>query len=190
MDASLLVLSAVVAAGKMPGRTSLQKVCYFANNRMRGRVYFFPHYFGPYSPEVARAATELVSSQLVTDQVESGSLSEPWTTTNGRLITDWERHNLSVSPDGRAFLRSVKGERRTLILQVRNIVKNLSEATDLDPTTLSAAAKIHFIVRSEGAKTWRQVRSRARAHEWKMTDGDIRAALSTLGRAGFRVTLR
>lgn len=183
-------MTSVDAAGTMPGRTSLQKVCYFANSRLRGNVFFFPHYFGPYSPDVARAATELVSSQLVQDQIESGSLSEPWITTKGRMITEWERHNLSISGDGRRYLKSIKDERRQEIYRVRGFVKHLRDATELDPSTLSLAAKVHFIVRAERAQTWRQVRSKGRAHGWTLSDDDLKAALRTLARSRFRVTLR
>lgn len=190
VEANLLVVSAISAAGTIPGRTSLQKVCYFANFRLGGRVFFFAHYFGPYSPEVARAATELVSSRLVQDRVESGSLSEPWVTTKGRLITEWERHNLTISPDGRRYLKSIQDERKPQIFHVRGIVKNLSKATDLDPSALALAAKVHFIAHSEGAQTWRQVKSKARAHGWDVADGDLKAALRTLARSGFKVTLK
>jgi len=190
VEASLLVISSIDAAGTMPGRTALQKVCYFANNRLRGTVFFFPHYFGPYSPEVARAATELVSSQLVRDQIESGTLSQPWVTTKGRQISEWERHNLSTSSDGRRYLKSVKDDRRKQIYHVRGIVKNLQTATELDPTSLSLAAKVHFLSSSEGARTWRQVRSKARAHGWTLDDDDLKVALRALARATFKVTLR
>lgn len=189
MEAGLLVLSAVNAAGVMPGRTALQKACYFANFRLGGTVFFFPHYFGPYSPEVARAATELVSSRLVRDEIDSGSLREPWVTNGGRLMTDWERHNLSTSRDGKRYLRSIRGEGRSQMERVERIVEALRTATELDPTALSLSAKVHFMVRTERATSWRRLKSKARQHGWEISDKQLRDALRTLSRAGFRVTI-
>jgi uncharacterized protein YwgA len=64
---------------KMVGRTLLQKKVFFVNELLKGTIAFLPHYYGPYSREVASAVDSLVSAGLLTERPERfPEYDTPW----------------------------------------------------------------------------------------------------------------
>src|SRR5438046_4670862 len=80
MDKSDAILATVALAGTpLHGRTTLQKLAYFESEAGLFHARFKPHYYGPYSQEVADAVEELVSLGYLKETVTLlGEQQESW----------------------------------------------------------------------------------------------------------------
>lgn len=183
MASSDLILYITSKMGTIPGRTSLQKLCYFADLETSGAIPFKPHYYGPYSSEVANNADALLSYNYLDERKETGSLSSPWTTAGGTVITDWERRSYTITSDGDRYLSRLSYERRAELAKADKLLAALKEATNLDPTKLSTLAKVHFVVTHDGASRSDRaaILAAIKANGWKLSVIDVNRALKTLG---------
>jgi hypothetical protein len=124
------------------GRTRLQKEVYFLRGRLGVPVVYQPHYYGPYSAELAFTTQSLVAEGLVTEDVtpvESESRFE------GRLYT------YKLTADG-----------EELVAQWRDAEPEEAHAFDgaydelqlgsQSVTRLAVASKLYHVVLSEGGK--------------------------------------
>lgn len=73
MNISALVLAVVEnePGNHVVGRTLLQKKIFFLKEMISEQVKFFPHYYGPYSREVAGAVDSLVSAGILKEIAEN-----------------------------------------------------------------------------------------------------------------------
>ena len=134
MDARDLVLAVVAQCPdkKVPGRTVLQKVVYFCTVGLRLDVTYFPHYFGPYSEEIAQATRSLCSL---------GFLSE----SRHLMSTGTWGYEYHLTPEGEEVLSDVKS---TKIKSVQDLTGKITGLQGWDHSqTISCAAKVDLILR-------------------------------------------
>lgn len=179
MDTYLLVLAAVDGLEKVPGRTALQKACYFANEKFGGGIPYFAHYFGPYSKAVAKARSDLVGSNFLREEIEAGRLASPNRTDRG-VETEWQRHNYLLTQEGTDLLERLRDKLPDEFHSIHSYVDAVGSATGLDLARMAPAAKVHFVVTHEGASTTDEVVDRALAHDWRLSRDDVASALDTL----------
>lgn len=176
MDSSSLVLAIVAKAERVPGRTSLQKLSYFASDSLSLGVAFRPHLFGPFSDEVAASADVVVGSNLLREDVESGSFYR-----NGKERS-WTRHTYSTTPDGVKFLDWLENQHKLPIGEIGGIVDRLKDSTGLDPDRLSILAKVHYVTHhSSGHRDHpSEISRKASLLGWKVSPVVARKALKDL----------
>lgn len=176
MNSNELVLAVVSKARKVPGRTSLQKICYFANEFLRTQIAFRPHFFGPFSVDVADSANVLVSADLIDEQIESGTFLK-----SGKA-REWTRHTYSISQDGLKYLAWLEKRGPGLDPRLEEIVRRLKSLTDFDQDSLSKLAKVHYIRKELGrhSPNGSLITKRARELGWTLSASDVRLALSHL----------
>lgn len=179
MDTYLLVLAAVKGVGTIPGRTALQKTCYFAKEKVGGNLAYFAHYFGPYSKAVAKARSDLVASNILREEVEVGKLTKPRQTEQDTEKV-WQRHNYVLTKEGTDLIDRLKDKLGGDFHTVQSYVKTIESATGMDLTRLAAAAKVHFVSIHEGAATIDEIVERASAHDWRLSTDDVSSAMDTL----------
>jgi len=182
MEATDLVLYVTSRVETVPGRTALQKLCYFVNVKSGAGVPFKAHYYGPYSPDIARATDSLLVFDLIEERKESGSLSSPWVNRQGAVITDWERRSYSLSVEGKAYWEKAPKEGKESLATADDLIEKLRKATRLDAKKLATLAKVHFLIDQNNlaADDIAGIISTAKDEGWRITEGGVRVALKSL----------
>lgn len=182
VDANDLVLSVVHRAGSVPGRTALQKLCYFANDRIGTGIPFRAHYYGPFSRNIAASTDLLVISNFLSESVATGALSAPSVQPSGGVSTEWEQHSYRITPDGERFFERREKNFSEQYRVVDRVVDSLRSETGFDATRLSELAKIHFLKSNTGANSPQELMARAGELQWKVSLAAVERALNTLER--------
>ncbi|MCL4308960.1 MAG: hypothetical protein M1126_06365 [Candidatus Thermoplasmatota archaeon] len=182
MEPSDVIVYVTSKVGTVPGRTVLQKLCYFVNAETGSAIPFRPHYYGPYSSDVAEATDTLLSSGFLDESKESGSLSSPWVTPGGTVITDWERRTYKLTKDGETYLGRLPADERKILARSEPLLDALRDSTGLDPTKLSNVAKIHFIISTRQAERSNResLVTAVNRNGWRLSATDVEEALKTL----------
>lgn len=180
MEVNALVLTIVEKAGQVPGRTSLQKLSYFANEILVAGIGFRPHYYGPYSPEIAGVADVLVAANLLKEDLVNGLYFR-----SGRN-REWTRHTYSLTEDGKKYLSWLSARGGFPEDEVRDLVEKLKAETNLDPENLSKLAKVRFISDQLGNRSPNpvEVSRTAKGLGWALPPAVARKSLITLDRLG------
>jgi uncharacterized protein len=178
MDPAALVLSITSKAECVPGRTSLQKLSYFVNNSVAGGIAFKPHFYGPYSEEVASATDVEVAANLLHEEIARGLYFR-----SGKE-REWTRHSYSLTPDGQTYLNWLMTKSGLPFDTIGQVVQKLKGETALDPDQLSRLAKVRFIIDSNELTKPHpvEITTAARTFGWSIVPSIARKSLITLER--------
>lgn len=170
-DGVLLLLDA--AGGQIAGRTTIQKLGYFSTVRGAIRARYRPHYYGPYSADIAGAIQTLVSYGFIEERVETpgGTGTTP----------DWKRYTYTITEDGRELVPELKQEYARGAEEVEEIVGICKDTANLDSKTLSWAAKVHYIqTRERRYMSYDEIREVARTLNWDLSEDQIQKGIDLL----------
>lgn len=176
MKLSGVILTALDAAGgSLPGRTRLQKVVYFICERLSIDAAYFPHYYGPYSEEVAGAVDSLVARGLVEEEVDPGATGGQY---EGRVYT------YSLTEAGKELTRVLEESDPS---EVRSVREEFAELLCNNPSTqtLAVASKLHILMPPSGTVTSGQLRENARERGWGLRGDEVEAGIDFLVTKGF-----
>ncbi|MEM1971198.1 MAG: hypothetical protein QXK74_07320 [Candidatus Nitrosocaldaceae archaeon] len=132
--------------GVIEGRTTLQKLIYLANikvgDKLINRPKFIPHYYGPYSYEVALTLDQLVNLNFIDEYIKR---------TDGNNIG----YIYKLSEDGKAIINNNK-ERYNIIQEeissLLNLVKQYCHyKKNIDLIKLAEICKVHYINSMRGS---------------------------------------
>jgi uncharacterized protein len=175
MDASDLVLL-ILGASKAPvrGRTVIQKTGYFTHVSApeAKSIGFKPHFFGPYSPEIAAALGDLVGMGYVHEDAD--------TTARGNAV-----YTYALTKDGRSLAQNVKKSHLSAFEAIKKIEQTCRDDAQLNPNILSWAAKTYFLLREK-----RTPLSTAEAVEmgkdfnWELSEEDLGRGVQLLLKLG------
>jgi uncharacterized protein YwgA len=157
--------------GGCRGRTRLQKEVYFLRKPLDVEVVFQPHYYGPYSRELATAVQSLVAEGLVHEEREPGPAEGPF---EGVVYT------YTLEPDGQevaeAWRTGEPGEAKRLDDAFSRL-----DLADQSLPRLAVASKIHHVVSASGGPVPRsELSRRARELGWEVTPEDEDTAVGFL----------
>lgn len=175
MDADDLVLL-ILGASRTPvrGRTVIQKTGYFANVAVpeaKG-IQFKPHYYGPYSPEIASALIDAVAMGYVREEVDS--------TPSGNVVYTYE-----LTTDGRGLAETLEGKYRSAFEGIKAISKTCDKDAHANPNVLSWAAKTHFLLRqSSRPLSAEEAAAMGSDFNWELSTEDLGRGLELLLRLG------
>lgn len=171
-----VVLAVVEKAQEVPGRTSLQKLVYFANEVANLGIPFQPHYFGPFSVEVAASVDNLVAARMLSDDVETGIFVR-----RGRS-RQFTRHTYTLTPDGSRYLAWVRSKGLLDDQSFSETLDRLKKHTRLQPDPLSKLAKVDFILKElkDDTSTPRSISYVAKQHDWAISPLEARRFLAEL----------
>ncbi len=173
-DGVLAMLNAV--GGQIPGRTTIQKLGYFATLRDAIRAHYRPHYYGPYSADIAGAIQTLVSYGFIEERVETAVAPESATTSD-----DWKRYTYSLTTDGEGLVQRLEKEHASEFRKIEGIVSICRDTANLDSKTLSWAAKIHYIRTLEKKDmSHDDIQETARTLNWDLTENQIERGMNLL----------
>jgi uncharacterized protein YwgA len=174
----LLLAYRAFSAGRILGKTNLQKRIYLLGAMLGYGLGFEPHHFGPYSSEVADANSQLRSLGYLRETVSSRGEAGPHGIRKARY--DYE-----LTEDGRKITEEKKKERPHEWKEIQKAVQRIERAGPIDYDTLAIAAKAHFLMMQEGGKArLKAIEESARELKWSITEKELRRACEFLKKLG------
>jgi uncharacterized protein len=171
------VLAVIHAFGDaIEGRTLLQKRCYFiALHLGKDNEYEFrAHYYGPYSPTIDSALTQLQAVGFI----EESSIGFGAADSSGFEI---RRHDYRLTPDGREIAEMLEASEP--YQQILQTAQKIKEAGDPNYFAISIAAKASYILRSQGRPmTEEEIRKEATRFGWQIDQQALERAITFLER--------
>lgn len=181
MDTYDFVQLAMLAVdGEIKGKTKLQKTIYFLG-LMTGtldELGYRPHFYGPYSGEVADAVNRLKSVGFVCQNITAGGGIDKF----GFEVC---RYDYRFTEHGREIAEAKKGMYPELWEQMCKAREQLRDAGDLDYVLLSIAAKTYFMLSEKTVQTTEAELSKvADTFGWTVTEDQIKRAARYLSELG------
>ncbi|MEM2944620.1 MAG: hypothetical protein QW087_07770 [Methanomassiliicoccales archaeon] len=176
MDVFDAVLVAVYAAGgNITGRTAIQKMLYFAKERGLVKTTYIPHYYGPYSAEVADVVQELVCMGFLHEEVEADENADPF------LPEGWRRYAYRLTPDAEKVIEEIRDENGGEFDKLSMLVKSWKNCAGLNAKILSCAAKVHYICsKKKKSVTAEDIMEEARYFGWELSQDQVHKAVKLL----------
>jgi uncharacterized protein len=178
VDASDLVLL-ILGASKSPvrGRTVIQKTGYFTHVSVpeAKSIGFKPHFFGPYSPEIAAALGDLVGMGYVHEDAD--------TTARGNAV-----YTYALTKDGRVLAQTVKKSHQAAFESIRRIEQTCRDDAQLNPNILSWAAKTHFLLQQKDTPlSEAEAVEMGKDYNWDLSSEDLGRGVQLLLKLGLVV---
>lgn len=164
-------LTLYALGGKVSGKTNLQKTVYFVGIKsgLIDELGYRPHFYGPYSDEVARAAASLKALGFLDTQVM------PWGV-DGRGF-EIARTDYSLTKDGREIAELKVKQQSELWEKVKESVNKFQAIGESNYVKLSIAAKTFFVIGDQnGPISVEDIRKCAGKFGWKVTEDEIKEA--------------
>ena len=169
MDNVEMLLFILSQAGELL-RTKVQKTIYFASQLGFVEDTFAPHYYGPYSREVANTTESLVSIGFLKENIE--------------FFRGGVGYQYSLSEDGELVLEDVVSEKISPEDNER-LTKLVETCKNVTPLLLSIAAKVHFILKQKSVPmNSEQICENAKGLNWEIAGEQIDAACELLKKLG------
>lgn len=172
-DAILATIKA--AGGSITGRTAIQKLMYFENVSKIVDIKYRPHYYGPYSAEVAGAIQELIDLDFLKEEIETAE------TTGFPIPDDWKRYRYTLTSDGYKVVEHINQESGAETKKISNLVRTCQKTVNLDANMLSCAAKVYYILSSKSkSMAVDEVQKTAESFGWNLSQHQITGAVNLL----------
>ncbi|MEZ6056109.1 MAG: hypothetical protein R3C01_05325 [Planctomycetaceae bacterium] len=130
----------LAAKGGVQGKTKLQKLVYFVGI-LTGKLEdlgYRPHFYGPYSEEVAQCITHLKTIGALEQQV-----SEWGCNSSGFEI---RRYDFSLTSPGQMYANAIRNRNSDTWAKIEEAFTLYNASGDKDYMTLSIAAKTYFLL--------------------------------------------
>jgi hypothetical protein len=140
-------LALYAMGGKIRGKTKLQKTIYFLGRLSNhiDELGYNPHFYGPYSSEVAEAANRLRSIGFLEQSVASGGAFD----SRGFEVARWD---FALDEEGRKVAELKARKNRDVWRKIEKASAVLKEAGDMDYQRLSIGAKTDFLLGQKGGR--------------------------------------
>ncbi|MDQ1257548.1 MAG: uncharacterized protein QG656_2154 [Candidatus Hydrogenedentes bacterium] len=157
--------------GAIHGKTKLQKTVYFLGTitGCLDELGYRPHFYGPYSDEVAG----------VVDRLRSLGFLDATATALGTDARGFEmaRTDYVLSVDGKAVAELKVKQHPEAWKELVEAVKKLRAAGDLDYMKLSVAAKTYFVLGKKGGQaSQEELVKLAKKFGWSVSDDQVTEA--------------
>jgi len=167
----LLVLTDLKGVKGWQGRTRMQKEVYFLRRPLELAIPYQPHYYGPYSEEVAATTRSLVARGLLEEKPGSGRPEQP---------TRQRRYRYSLTEDGRELAGMWKEKHAEELGKLKEALAML-ELERESTFVLAVASKVHYIVASSKQPVpKKELTDRASKLGWHVKRADSEKAVQFL----------
>lgn len=165
---------AVLAAGKVPSRTMLQKLVYLLGRIRRDDLPFEAYLYGPYSRELQEILEDLTSAGLVEESRVSLAPWEP-------APFDPVQYCYRLTDQGRTAAAEVEGD---LLSGARVLAESAKRQRAWSQGALAAAAKLRHIRDVKPDAQREDIPTLAREFGWRVTTADVAIAQRLLAELG------
>ena len=146
------------------GRTVLQKLIYLQSNLgVKIEANYIPHYYGPYSKEIAAALADLVAFDYVDEKRSRKALGYAY----------------ALTQDGNSIADEAEKRNKDWFKKIKDVISACKSC--LMPGPMSYAAKVYYIRRVDPTFKPEDV---AGMFGWKMDDQEVRTGQALLERLG------
>ena len=161
--------------GGISGRTALQKKVYFLGVMLEEDHGFSPHYYGPYSAQIADANSELKALNYLSEEVNVYG----WNHQGFEMA----RYDYSLTEDGQKLLERKKKKYPEEWKKMLECAKAIKDAGNLNYMELAMAAKAYIILKHEGGKTDRNtIKTGAAKLGWSINESELDRAIDFLNK--------
>ena len=169
----MLLLREAKEQGKWIGRTFLQKTIFFINKKHNLGIDYKPHYFGPYSDQLASSVKSAVAIGLVSEKYEPLAILNEQPFEAIRYEYDLTAEGKKVLEDN---LKNIEKEK------LEDILKTVKKVLDsgADYQSLSVAAKTYHILEKKKIETAEQVKKEAKKLGWNLKPEAIQKGANLL----------
>ena len=166
MDIDDIILMILNAAVNVPGKTAMQKICYFSSILLDFDMNFFPHYYGPYSRTVAKRLQLLDNFDLLKKQ--------HYLTGRGSFPI------FSLNEESKDHINEIISENESAYATIQKLIA-FSKKESMDYNILSYAAKIYYILEEEDRElNDEELIELANYYDWKLSSEQIVSAKNFL----------
>lgn len=146
------------------GRTLLQKTIYFLNEKNNFGIEFKPHYYGPYSSEVADAAESLKESGIIKEFV----VEIPTFDTQGGF--EAKRYTYTLTEIGTEIAKNLEKKHFDTAEKIKDQLYSMEKLDGIyNYNNLSIAAKMYHILKIEKKNmTIDEIHEEAKALGWNV----------------------
>lgn len=170
---------------QVTGRTVLQKMAYFANEKAKLGLAFAAHFYGPFCRQVSTAVDSLVASGLIGQEIEEFL---------PRRSSMWEgrRYTYRLTSKGSQLTNRVAAELGEAVPKIREVVEAIEQAgLSRDYMALAAASKVHYIVKRSGKPLHlSRIPAEARRVGWNLSEAEITKVVRFLESLGMVRTMK
>lgn len=160
--------------GEVEGKTLLQKVVYFLNEKLGLGIRFIPYYYGPYSKEVADALEELKSMGMIEEQVES--YSDRWL-----HLFESRLFRYIINKFGFKFAELVEERHRAEAKKIKDVIEEINTIFQNNAKLLSIAGKMFIILRKKGKPmTPQDILEEAKVLNWEISEEEAQESINLL----------
>jgi len=173
MQAAELVLSVLGSSARpIDGRTAIQKIAYFASIKAGIDVGYRPHFYGPYSADVAQNLQNLESTGYMTETTRL--------TTHDRIM-----YSYCLNDDGQKMVREIQKREQSKYNKIKKVSEICEKVAKNNINVLSWAAKVYFLLSKKGSETsYNEVIQLGSQLGWKLSDREIDSGAKLLTRLG------
>lgn len=161
-------LSIYAMGGEIRGKTTLQKKIYFlgALTGCLDELGYRPHFYGPYSDEVADAAGRLKSLDFLRTTTSEWGMDQRGFE---RVRTDYR-----LTEDGEVIAKNKVRQFPELYKEIQDAVSKMNDAGNLDYMKLSVAAKTHLLQGKNGGPTSKdELVNKAKTFGWSVSNEQV-----------------
>jgi len=173
-----VILLVEAAGGSIQGRTVLQKRAFFVSVLSDLKLDFRAHYYGPFSPSIDAAVSQLKSLGFIDERtIGFGSI--------GTLGLEVKRYDYVLTDDGQKIAGSLKKRKKEEYGKIVNSLKRIEKAGNPNYSELSIAAKAFFILTQKAKPMARtEIMREAQSFDWRIDDSSLQRTVSFLEKLG------
>lgn len=180
MDArDFVALTLLASNGRVQGKTKLQKLVYFVGilTGSLEELGYRPHFYGPYSDDVAYAVTQLKAIGALDQHVSDWGYSK-----SGFEV---RRYDFTLNESGTCYTNGVSQRYPEVWSKIKNAIDVLSQLGDRDYMSLSIAAKTYFLIgENKVPVTDEEIAMLASKFGWNVSPDQVSEAIDDLVRLG------
>ncbi|MCK4850018.1 MAG: hypothetical protein KAT11_01645 [Phycisphaerae bacterium] len=169
-------IAMLALGGEIKGKTKLQKTIYFMgimSGSLRDLGYQ-PHFYGPFSADVADAVGRLKSVGFIHETSEATGFID-------KSGFEQVRYDYRLSTLGRLIAQKKAKRRPGLWKKIKLAARQLKDAGDPDYLKLSIAAKTYFLLgEKKGAASYHKLAKLASKFGWSVKDTQVKEAAQFL----------
>lgn len=173
-------IALLALGGEVQGKTALQKKIYFLGvlTDMLDELGYRPHFYGPYSDDVAQAIQELKTIGYVEQEIRSTGMAD---------AAGFERcrYDYRLTEAGKRVAQAKATANQELSTKIMSIAERLKSAGNIDYMKLSIAAKTYFLLGQPGVLPSKEDLAKlASKFGWRVKPEEVQEAARYLEKLG------
>lgn len=182
LSRNIMLLTLDAFGGKTTGKTLLLKRIFFLGEILGRDFGYRPHYYGPYSDDIAADIAILKNYGLIEAKIHEYGVPR-------RGGFEVRRFDYSLTEEGQKAVQWLKAEYPEEAENVENTARRIQKAGDLEYMDLSIAAKAYFILKkNQQPMAPKEIAAEAKNFSWQVENSQIQRAVGFLQRLGMVTT--